>query len=350
MAKERIGVMMDAFDPICQDHIRKAQSVLDAAETDRVLMVQLDRPSARAGFASFEDRRKMTVAACSCDERLLPLFPESVPRNALPSGMDDWLRSLKKEHAGADLFVISAPNTPARMPELLSSHIRDSETLVGETDAFRLPVPVMEYCSVKGLYGLPERVPEAASWLDMLFPSMKPRRFAHSLSVAATARRLALLHGISPEKAERAGLLHDCAKGYSLKEMQHLARKHRLTEDQTMLESGELLHSIVGAWVAENRYDMKDPDVLEAIAYHNTGYPGMSRLAMCVALADSIEPLRRDYPMLSEIRALSDRSLEKGLLLSLERTADYFLSGGKYLHPRTKETINWLRAMVNAEE
>lgn len=91
---------------------------------------------------------------------------------------------------------------------------------------------------------------------------------------------------------------------------------------------------------------MTDPDVLEAISYHNTGYPGMTRLDMCVCLSDSIEPLREPYPLLEEVRALAESSLERALLLSLERTADYVLSRGRYLHPRTRDTIAWLKTIV----
>ena len=105
------------------------------------------------------------------------------------------------------------------------------------------------------------------------------------------------------------------------------------------------MHSLVGAWVARNEYGMADPEVLDAIAYHNTGHPGMSRLAMCVCLADSIEPTRESYPQLEQIRALSELSLERALLMSLESTAAFVRSRGKYLHPRTQETIAWLKTL-----
>ena len=75
----------------------------------------------------------------------------------------------------------------------------------------------------------------------------------------------------------------------------------------------------------------------------------MSRLSMCVCLADSIEPLRKSYPLLEEVRALAPRSLERALLLSLEGTAAYVRSRGRYLHPRTRETIRWLRSMAGSE-
>ena len=90
---------------------------------------------------------------------------------------------------------------------------------------------------------------------------------------------------------------------------------------------------------------MEDPEVLEAIAYHNTGHAGMSRLAMCVCLADSIEPTRDSYPLLENVRILSELSLERALLMSLEGTASYVQSRGKYLHPRTQDTIAWLKTL-----
>lgn len=189
--------------------------------------------------------------------------------------------------------------------------------------------------------------PRSPYWLGKLSASLKPGRFAHSLSVAWMSRRLARIHGIDSLKAEQAGLLHDCAKSIPLEEMRRIALEHSLTDDREMLSSGALLHSIVGSRIALDEYGMTDPDVLEAIAYHNTGYPGMTRLDMCVCLSDSIEPLRESYPRLEEVRALAEVDLERALLVSLEGTADYVTSGGKYLHPRTKNTIAWLRRSMN---
>ena len=95
---------------------------------------------------------------------------------------------------------------------------------------------------------------------------------------------------------------------------------------------------------------MDDPEVLEAIRYHNTGYPGMSRLAMCVCLADYMEPLRESFPVLEEVRSLSLVSLEKALLLSLESTVNYVLSKGWYLYPRTSDTVSWLKSQPSVQE
>ena len=171
-------------------------------------------------------------------------------------------------------------------------------------------------------------------------------RYWHTISVAFTASALAMrYHYDSPDRAQIAGLLHDCAKCLPMKEMRRIALEHSLTDDPAILESGALLHSLAGAWLARNAYGMADPAVLEAIAYHNTGHAGMSRLAMCVCLADFMEPNRESYPLLEEVRRLAEHSLEQALLLSLEGTAEYVCSRGKYLHPRTQETIAWLKTL-----
>ena len=90
------------------------------------------------------------------------------------------------------------------------------------------------------------------------------------------------------------------------------------------------------------------PEIIDAVASHNTGRPGMSRLSMCVCLADSIEPGREPYPHLDDIRRLAEKSLEKALLLSLEGVQAQVLSNGWYLHPRTRDTVAWLRSLQDA--
>ena len=321
--KERIGILSGRYDPVCSAHIRGALSVLESGAADRVLLIL----SGVSGAAPAEDRWKMLVAASACDKRLIP------SRLCLDKGLDPVsgtaLKALSKFYPDADLFPVSSDPV--------------SFSVSGTRD---LDVPILEYCHSKGLYGFSGKLEHIDSWMNLLFDALKPRRFAHSLSVARTSALLAEMYGENPLKAEQAGLLHDCAKCLPLKEMQRIAVENNLTDDPSVLSSDALLHSIAGACLAEKEYGMADPEVLEAIRYHNTGYPGMSRLAMCVCLADFMEPLRESFPLLEKVRALSRTSLEKALLLSLEGTVDYVKSMGWYLYPRTLDTISWLRQVV----
>ena len=391
MAKERIGILGGTFDPIHQGHIQMARSVLDSFRLDRMLILPSGNPGYKTSISSREDRWKMVVMACTQDGRLVPSRLE-LDRDG-PTYTIDTLLELRKQYPKAELLYLLGSDgmmklhnwhrleevlplctflvcprvgdvslsdfqaekqrlkaMGARIAMVWMDPVPVSSTDVRAALAADRPTPLLfspirEFCAVKGLYGMSPRVDRADEWIDRLFAALNPHRFTHSISVAQTARRLARLHGVDPLQAEEAGLLHDCAKCFPLKKMQRIAIDHALTDDPNILSSGALMHSLVGAWVARNDYGMADPEVLEAIAYHSTGNPGMSRLAMCVCLADYIEPLRESFPLLENVRILSELSLERALLLSLEGTARFVRSRGKYLHPRTQETVAWLKTL-----
>ena len=394
MARERIGILDGTFDPIHQGHIQMALSALEAARLNRLYIIPAGDAGYKPCIVSGEDRWKMVVAACSQDGRLLPSRQEL--DSPVPSFTVDTLLALRKKHPRAELFVLLGTDGLMklhgwrRLEEVLplcsflvcprvgdtrlQAYLREKARLTGmgarifmitmrpvsvsstevrdrlahDSPAPNLYGPVREFCALLGLYGMPVREERARPWIERLFASVTPHRFAHSLSVAAESRRLAERFGLDARRAEQAGLLHDCAKCLPLEEMRRIAVDNSLTDDEAMLSSGALLHSVVGAFVARRDYGMEDPEVLEAIAYHNTGCAGMSRLAMCVCLADSIEPTRDSYPLLEQVRALAEKSLEGALLLSLEGTASFVRSRGKYLHPRTQETIAWLKTLPEA--
>ena len=336
--QQRIGILFGTFDPVTRSQVDWFLKVLETGWPDQLLILPVPSCPGFSCNADAEDRWKMLVAACTRDKRLIPC------RIALDQGCYDTGRlfsAVKKAWSGSKLYSVSDDGSLVK-PEFRLC----PAGAVPDTDPENLlSIPVLEYCRCKGLYGMPGKLDHIDSWMDRLFGALKPRRYAHSLSVAWTAKRLALVHGLDPLKAEQAGLLHDCAKCLSLEEMQRIAREHGLTDDPRFLENAGLLHSLVGEQVAKDLYGMNDPDVLEAIRYHNTGHEGMSRLAMCVCLADSIEPLRFGYPLLDIVRPIADVCLERALLVSLEKTAEHVLSMGSYLHPRTENTIRWLETL-----
>ena len=70
-----------------------------------------------------------------------------------------------------------------------------------------------------------------------------------------------------------AGLLHDCAKYLSDKEILKECEKYQLPISQTEQKSPFLLHGKLGAYYAKYKYQIQDPQILSAIAYHTTGHP-----------------------------------------------------------------------------
>lgn len=391
MDKERIGIMGGTLDPVHDGHLRMALSAISSAGLSRVLMLPSGNPPHKPHVTPAEDRWRMLCAACAAQPLLEPCR-EEMDRIGVIFTVDT-LSILREKYPKADLFYLIGADTLMELKNwreygrvlrltrflvcprssrytqdeleaerarltLLGGRIEwiDMEVLdvsstqirqavCGGTDAPHVPVPVQEYAQVCGLYGARPRIPEARTWLEKLFVALSPKRFAHTLGVAATARRLALIHGLDAERAESAGLLHDCAKCLPLKEMQQVARTNRLTLDDSLLESGALLHAVAGEHIARTDYGVSDPAILSAIRRHTTGAPGMTQLDMAVWLADAIEPTREPYPGLEELRAMAEVSLEKAILSSMENTLTYVRKRGKAVHSATMETITWLRTL-----
>ena len=116
-------------------------------------------------------------------------------------------------------------------------------------------------------------------------------RFVHTLNVASTAASLAMCYGFDVDKAETAGLLHDCAKCMNLGKMLKICEKAGLELSEIEKGSGSLLHSKAGAELAQSKYGVKDEDILNAIRYHTTGRPGMSLLEKIGTTGAEVDPM-----------------------------------------------------------
>ena len=186
---------------------------------------------------------------------------------------------------------------------------------------------------------------EREKYLEYLKTHVKPKRLAHSLGVSQTARELAMKYGADPDKADEAGLLHDCSKGLSHEEMLKTAYAFGISVDIWQKENPELLHPYVSACIAERELGVHDPEVLQAIRSHMCGSPDMTALDAAVNLADYIEPTR-NYPDVDEMREMAKDSLWETLCECLKRTMILTLSEGAITHPDTLETYNTLKLKI----
>lgn len=391
MARERIGIMGGTFDPIHQGHIRMAQCALESMRLDRVLMLPSGNPPHKPSVTPAEDRYRMVCAACAGMPGLEPCR-EEIDREGVIYTVDT-LSILHEKYPKAELFYLIGADTLMELQkwrryetvltlttflvcprswhytqEQLDAERQRLEGMggrfipldmdvvdVSSTEvraAIRsgeatplLPVQVRAYAAAAGLYGAEKRIPQGQAWLAKLFEALSVKRFSHTLAVADMARHLALRHHLDADKAEIAGLLHDCAKCLPLKEMQRIAKEQHLTEDASILDSGALLHSVVGAYLARTEYGCEDPEVISAILSHTTGRPGMSPLDMVVWLADTIEPTRAPYPLLDKTRMLAGISLTQAMITSLEGTLAHVRKKGDKVHPATVETLTWLQTL-----
>jgi nicotinate-nucleotide adenylyltransferase len=247
------------------------------------------------------------------------------------------------EARGARFWYLSLP------PQDISASDIRRRLAAGETPD-ELPLQVFEYIRIMGLYGLSPAPQGANEIYPDLRLALSEKRLLHSLLVAATARRLANIHGLNEEQCELAGLIHDCAKCMPLQTLQHIARERRLLVDKETLANENMLHGPVGAVLAETQYSVADPNILSAIRCHTTGRVGMLPADMVLYLADKIEPSRRYYPALETLRNLSEVNLVAATLYSLRSTQAYVTHQRQALHPSTQRVIDWLERLPVEKE
>lgn len=171
---------------------------------------------------------------------------------------------------------------------------------------------------------------------------LSPKRYGHTLRVAATAEDLARTHGLDPNRARLAALVHDAAREMEPQDFLNLADEWGLPVGEPERESPKLLHGPVAAELARRELGVEDEGVLRAVREHTTGRPGMGPLSLALYVADKIEPAR-DYPSVERLRRLAREDLRGAAAESLRRSIGHNEERGRPTHPASFETLEWLQ-------
>ena len=94
---------------------------------------------------------------------------------------------------------------------------------------------------------------------------LDPMRYEHSLSVSFTCMNLAMRYGYDIDKAELAGLMHDCGKRFTDEIILKKCISHKILVTDAEQKALPVLHAKYGAWLAENKYGIEDPEPLPVI-------------------------------------------------------------------------------------
>ena len=380
-----VGIFGGCFDPPHRGHLAVAEAALNTAGLDQVVII----PAA----VSSTDDRKVTA---SPDERLdmcrLCFAPE--PRcvvSDIEARRSEWtptiatIERLKKQQYRSDrLTLIVGADKLLTLPKWKRSdelfrlcdilvYPRNGMELAPHLDQLRAMgagVRVMDVPEVSGAsrdlqkvireYIQPSELTDevaayiAEHWLYLdhrilnVEKMITPKRWKHTLGVRSQAVDYALTHSINPLEAALAAMLHDSGKCLPFDVMLSYAHEAGIT-DPTFLSSPAMLHGPVGAYIAKTKFAVTNPDVLNAITYHTVGRADMSKLEMCIFVADATEPGREQYPGLKRLRRLAMQSLEAAVLLSLNLTKQYILNAGKTFNPISDATIRWITPLVPKE-
>lgn len=393
----RIGIYGGTFDPPHMGHMESARAAVEILKLDKLLFIPARIPphkdlpqdaagpearlamaalmadglglGDRAGVLDLELRRQGKSYTSDTLEELHARFPEDELFLLMGGDMFLSLQTWHEPERILKLAVIAAfaraESEAGRMlaaqKEFLSktygarvillelSRILElsSTGLRGMLEAGKggegLWPPVYGYILKNGLYGTHADLKHLSD--DELravsYSMIRAKRIPHIRGTEETAVELALRWGADPEKARRAGILHDCTKYLTMAEQLKLCEKYDILLDSLERRALKLLHSKTGAALAEYMFGEPE-DVCEAIRWHTTGKAGMTTLEKVIYLADYMEP-SRDFEGVETLRALAEKSLDAAVALGLEMTVREMDERALPVHPNTLKALEWLK-------
>jgi predicted HD superfamily hydrolase involved in NAD metabolism len=172
---------------------------------------------------------------------------------------------------------------------------------------------------------------------------LSTKRYEHSLNVMYECVKLADIYGCNKEKAQIAGLLHDCAREIRDKEALEHCKQFGIKPDKLQTLQTDLLHGALGAVIAYKDFGIRNKNILSAIKWHTTGHENMSLLEKIVFIADYIEP-GRDFEGVNKLREVAVKDIEGASILAMDLTIQYVLKKGALLHPQSIKARNHIVA------
>ena len=326
----KLAVLGGSFNPIHIGHLHLADLVLAALEIDQVLFVPAnispfkqnqDRQDPNMLSATAADRLDMILASITADPRInvddlelrrggisytIDSLKEIIEhykceeKPVLILGDDLACDFAKWKEAGeisrlADILIARRQRngTASEMGKItfpyphrtLDNEILDISSAeirhrINSGMAWHYLVPRGARLLIQGR-GLYQTGFKAASIIDneliarvedAVRSILSPKRFIHSRNTAILARDLALCNNLDEKAAYLAGIAHDMAKD----------------------QASDLDHGKAAAVLLQERFDIHNRDILEAVEFHTTGKQGMSDLSKVVFIADKFEHSRHN--------------------------------------------------------
>lgn len=364
----RIGILGGTFNPVHAAHIVMAKGVKDLLSLDEVLLIVAQDPPHKQvqGHVDALLRYEMVCLSAKAYEGLTPCDIEM--KRPGKSYTTDTLHELELLYPSAQWFVIVGSDmlqdlpTWRNAPDLLKEAVfvavprkgqnaadeqaaqllrheygadvrlvsldipPISSTLIRNNMEHALPIaglvsPAVErYIYETGLY-LPEQIKRMQ---EKCRAALNTNRYKHTMGVVRMAEELAQRHGVDPEQARLAALLHDCGRG---------------------VDKGSLTHAITGERIAREEYGVTDEAVLQAIRRHTTLGISATKLDKLIYLADMVE-YGRKYKGVEELRRLAMENLDSAAIKGLTDTILYVQEKGLEVHSDSINALHELGASV----
>lgn len=371
-AVNKLGLMGGAFDPIHYGHLTAAECVRSELDLDMILFIPTGNPPHKVSKTFFEHRYLMTMLAID-DNSHFYLSRMEAERVGY-SYTVDTLRILKGQ-TDAQLFFIAGADEIRELPnwkdydeliklcrfvgvtrpgyehfdgalnipglDISGTELRRRVTK-GQSVKYLTPPSVETYINDMNLYKFDGSGDFYEGIYNAVAAKLSQKRFKHTTSVVEAALTLSYRYGVNLRKTYLAAMLHDYAKELKEDEKRTLCKEFAIPLDDIQEKNINLMHGQLSAKLSQKEFGINDPEILDAISYHNTGRAGMSLLEKIIKVADTIEANRKSYPALEEIRTLSVSNLDRAVYTSIESGISFTQKKGHTVHPYGTAALQYL--------
>ncbi|MBQ7348725.1 MAG: nicotinate (nicotinamide) nucleotide adenylyltransferase [Clostridia bacterium] len=334
---EKIGILGGTFNPVHVEHVRLAKAAVEELELDRLIVMPTFLPPHKNVIpAPAEDRIEMLKRAFMGEEKIS--VSDFEIRNQGKSYTYLTVEHFKNELSARLFFIVGGDmltdfktwKYPERILAACDLAVFDREdfftdypaekeyfkkrfgkefiklnylgksassTKIRVYSAFSLPTigvapdGVIDYIKEKNLY-------VGDKYVDFIKKTLPIKRVKHTADVVIAALSKVKALGLDKDKVMLAATLHDCAKYINPDSVKGFT----LPDDVPP----PVVHSFLGAYIAEKVLGVTDTEVLDAIRYHTSGKADMSTLGKLIFVADMVEE-GRNYDGVDKLRSLFEK-------------------------------------------
>ncbi|HBE02878.1 MAG: hypothetical protein A2096_03325 [Spirochaetes bacterium GWF1_41_5] len=160
----------------------------------------------------------------------------------------------------------------------------------------------------------------------------------HAKAAAECAAKISRAHKLDPEKARNAALLHDFAKALPAEELDFSRKKYLHGRSFPDFKTE---HGFLTAAILSGRYNVRDQQMLDAIAHHTLGTETENPYLLVLYISDYASHLKKKDT--NGIIKLARKSLWQAALYTAGKKLIYVIKGEKHLYPEGVGFYNWLR-------
>src|SRR5699024_3464842 len=166
-----------------------------------------------------------------------------------------------------------------------------------------------------------------------------------TLRVSDEAEKLADMYDVNASEMVLAAIFHDYAKQRTKNELERVIQQSYLPKDLLYFHH-ELWHGPAASILVEQEYGINNKQIKDAIRYHTTGKPHMSKFEMVLFVADYIEP-GRDFPGVDNVRNAAQKSLTLATWKALQQTIQFLSGKNREIYPDTFHAYNFYTRIKN---